>query len=108
MRCVALIGTAEALAVAAQERILRLHAGAVGAAFRMAAEASERIGSAARAAVHATELRRVVDRGAVRASRAPAVLRTEQVTEQFVAHDEERVDGEGTVLEVHFGQRRML
>jgi hypothetical protein len=53
-------------------------------------------------------MRRVVERGAVGPARAPAVLGSKQVAEQLVADDEQRIDVEGAVLEVHLGQGRVL
>ena len=78
------VGTARPLAVTAQEGILRLRAGAVDAALRMAAEAPEGVGPSGRAQVDATEARREVDRLPVRPAAPPAVLRSEQVPEQLV------------------------
>ena len=78
VRGIALIRAAGALAVAAQKRVLRLRARAVGSALRVTAEAPEGVGPAGRALVDATQLRRVVDRLAVRAAAAPAVLGTER------------------------------
>ena len=99
MRRVALIGAAGALAVAAEEGVLRLRAGAVGPALRVTAEAAEGVGTAGQPALDASQLRRVADRLAIRAAAAPAVLRTEQIAEQLVADDEERVDAQAAAVE---------
>ncbi len=74
----------------------------------MAAEASEGVGPSGRAQVDATQSRREVDRLPVRPAAPPAVLRTEQVAEQLVAHDEERVDPEDATVERLLGECRVL
>src|SRR5439155_24111526 len=80
------------LAVAQQDRVLRLRAGDIGHALRMAAEAPESIGSSRQTSMDTTQARCVVDRLPVRPPAPPAVLGAEQVPEQLVAHDEERID----------------
>src|SRR5262249_61947434 len=70
MRGVPLVRGAGPLAVAAQERVLRLRAGAVDPALRMAAEAAEGVGAARRSLMDATRPRRGVDRLPVRSAAA--------------------------------------
>src|SRR5581483_2945565 len=108
MRRVALIGHRAALAVAAEERVLRLRARAVRSALRVAAEAAERIGPAGRAPVHALQLRRVADRLPIGSAVSPAVLGAEEVAEELVADDEERVGGELAVVERVVVEGRVL
>jgi len=107
VRRVPRVGTARALAVAAQERDLGLRPGAVGSALGVAAEAPERVGAPGRAALHATQARRPVDRVAVGLG-APAVLRPERIAEELVADDEERVDAEGAAVEHAVGEGSVL
>src|SRR4030095_10331956 len=95
MRSVAWIRHGGSLAVAPHERVLRLRAGSIGAALRMTAEASERVGTSGLAQMDATQAWGVADLLAVRgSSAAPAVLRTERISEQLVPDDEERVDAQ--------------
>src|SRR5438067_6439039 len=108
MRGIALICAAGPLAVAPQEGILRLRAGAIEPALRMAAEASEGVGPPGRPSMDATEPRRVVDGLPVGPPAAPAVLGAEQVSEQLVAHDEEGIDPEDATVQGLLGERGVL
>src|SRR5262245_25704958 len=72
VRSVALIRGAGVFTVTAEEGVLRLCAGAIGPALRVAAEAPKCIGPSGLTLVDAAELRRVVDRLAVRAAASPA------------------------------------
>src|SRR2546428_10186459 len=74
VRGIALIRAAGPFTVAPEERILRLRAGSVGPALRMAAEAGEGVGSPGQASMDALQARCVVDRLPVRRTAAPAVL----------------------------------
>src|SRR4029453_9159892 len=91
-RGIALIRTSGPLAVPSHEGVLRLRAGSIGAALRVTAEARERVGTSRRAEMDAAQPGRVADRLAVLSSAAPAVLGTEQIPEQLVPHDAQRVD----------------
>ena len=108
MRRIALVRARGALAVAAQERVLRLRARAVGSAFRVAAEAAESVGAAGEPVLDASQARRVVDRFSIRFAAAPAVLGAEEVAEELVAHDEERIDAERSMVEIDLGERGVL
>src|SRR5439155_16394850 len=108
MRRIALIRADGALAVAPQEGILRLRAGAVGPALRVAAEASEGIGPPCRPLVDATQARRVVDRVPVRPPAPPTVLGAEQVSEELIAHDEEGIDGQDARIQGVLRERGVL
>src|SRR5215475_5531192 len=59
VRRIALIGASNPFAVASHERVLRLRAGAVGAALRVTAEAAERVGTSGSSEVDATQSGRV-------------------------------------------------
>src|SRR5437870_8908733 len=108
MRGIALIRADRPLAVAPEERVLRLRAGSVGAALRMTAEACEGIGSPGQTLMDATQARCVVDRLAVRPPATPAVLGPEQVPEQLVAHDEEGFDPQLVAVQGRLGERGVL
>src|SRR5207253_5329060 len=105
---IALVRAADPLAVAPQERILRLRAGAIEPALRMAAETSEGVGPPGRPAMDATEPRRVVDGLPVGPPAAPAVLGAEEVSEQLVPHDEEGIDPEDATVQSLFGEGSVL
>jgi hypothetical protein len=74
----------------------------------MAAEAAECIRSPGEALLYAAKLRREADRCAIGFARTPAVLGTEQVSEELVAHDEQCVDPERAMVEIDFGERCVL
>src|SRR5262249_36343219 len=99
VRRIALIRASGPLAVPSHEGVLRLRAGSIGAALRVTAEARERVGTSRRAEMDATQPGRVADRLAVLLPATPAVLGTEQIAEQLVPHDEERVDVQDVAVE---------
>jgi len=108
VRGVALMAAAGPLAIAEEERVLRLRAGAVGPTLRVTAEAPESVGAAGRTSVNAAEPRGEPDRLAVRAPAAPPVLRAKRVSEELVAHDEEGVDAQVAAIEGGVGERGVL
>ena len=105
---IALVRAGRALAVAAHERVLRLGARAVGSALRVTAEAPEGVGTAGRALLDATQPGRVVGSLAVGAAAAPPVLGTEEISEQLVSDDEERVGVQDVPVEGRIREGGML
>src|SRR5262245_56192245 len=108
MRGIPLIRARRALAVAEEEPVLRLRAGAVGSSLRVTAEARERVGAARATRMDATQARSAIGRSPARRPVAPAVLGTERVPEELVPDDEESVDPDRAVVEGGFRERGVL